>query len=52
MQDDTIVKLKSTQRFPTSAEDFKLFNKKVPQVLQDIAAEGHTIVIFRQVTNH
>lgn len=49
LQDDTLVKLKSSARFPTTAEDFKLFNKKVPEVLQDFASEGYRLIIFRSV---
>lgn len=42
------MKLKSRSRVPVDADDFKLFNKKVPQVLQGLAEEGYRLVIFRQ----
>lgn len=47
MQDDTLVKIKSTARYPVDAKDFKLFNKRVPAKLKEILDDGYKLVIFR-----
>ncbi|KAK9802663.1 hypothetical protein WJX73_002423 [Symbiochloris irregularis] len=44
--DDTLVKLKSSSNWPVDANDFKLFNKRVPAKLKEILDEGYKIVIF------
>ncbi len=38
---------KSNQPYVTSPDDFKLFNKEVPKVLNEYAEKGYKIVVFR-----
>ncbi|KAK9816622.1 hypothetical protein WJX72_002886 [[Myrmecia] bisecta] len=44
--DGTLVNTKGNRPFALDANDWKLFNKKVPKVLQKYAEEGFKIVIF------
>ena len=46
-QDGTLVLTKSNQPYVTSPDDFKLFNKEVPKVLNEYAEKGYKIVVFR-----
>lgn len=47
VQDGTLIAQKSNQRFATSASDWKLYNERVPKVLQDFVDDGFRVVIFR-----
>ncbi|EIE24594.1 PNK3P-domain-containing protein [Coccomyxa subellipsoidea C-169] len=44
--DGTLVLTKSNQPYVTSPDDFKLFNKEVPKVLNEYAEKGYKIVVF------
>ena len=48
LQDGTLAVSKSGADFPLGPDDWKLFNSKVPEVVQQYAADGYKIVIFRQ----
>lgn len=47
LQDGTLALQKSTLQVPRDADDWVLYNKKVPQKLQELESQGYTIVVFR-----
>ena len=38
---------KSTLQFPRDADDWVLYNKKVPDRLKELETQGYKVVIFR-----
>ena len=48
-QDGTLVNTKSGAQFARGPDDWKLFNKKVPEVVKMYHKEGYKIVVFRSV---
>ena len=42
---------KSTLQFPRDADDWVLYNKQVPEKLEELQSQGYTLVIFRSVTH-
>ncbi|GMH35945.1 hypothetical protein BSKO_03813 [Bryopsis sp. KO-2023] len=44
--DDTLVKVKSTSKFPKDANDWKFFNKTVPEKLKELVEDGYKLVVF------
>ena len=49
VQDGTLAVQKSTLQFPRDADDWVLYNKKVPEKLKELESQGFTVVIFRQL---
>ena len=52
MQDGTLAVQKSTLQFPRDADDWVLYNKKVPEKLKELESQGYKVVIFRSVCSH
>lgn len=44
--DGTLTNTKSGAQFPRNADDWKFYNKKVPQIIKKYHEDGYTIVIF------
>jgi bifunctional polynucleotide phosphatase/kinase len=44
--DGTLANTNSGAKFPLGADDWKLYNNKVPEVVQQFSADGYKIVIF------
>ena len=47
MQDGTLVQTISGDRFARNADDWRLYNAKVPEIVRQYSDDGYKVVIFR-----